>query len=565
MDATKTPKVHSLVTAMMKQTISIDDLAFPLLVPDQLEAMSRIAEVRRFAAGEILIPHGMKDYPFFAITSGEVRIVEQDVDGERLIATHAANNFIGDIDMLTGRSSLFVAIANTPVEVLQMCAGKLRRLLQECPDVSEMLLKAFQWRRKLLADRPFIGVRVIGTTNTSETTKLREFFYKNHVPYTFFEATEPSGMAQLEKLGAENLPLPVVRCNDHTIGNPSLLKIAECIGISRDVNQNVFDLVIVGGGPAGLAAAVYASSEGIKTLVVDSVGPGGQAASSSKIENFIGFPSGLSGGELASRGYLQALKFGTQFISPVAVEAVESGAGEHRLKLSNGQTARARCVLVATGVSYRQLDLPGCVQFEGAGVYYSATSVEARVCAGHTAVVVGGGNSAGQAAMFLASSARDVKMVIRGPDLSKGMSTYLSQRVSSHPKIEILPNSEVVDIRGSGCVQSVSIRDAQQGSTKEIECPAVFIFIGAKPHTAWLPPAILLDEKGFVLTGSSFYADRDLRSQWSLERTPCDLETTVPGILAAGDVRSGTTKRCGFAVGDGSLAISCVHRILAQF
>ncbi len=548
----------------MPQPTSIESLAFPTLTTEQIKAMSGIAEPKRFATDEVLIAHGTKDYPFFAIVTGEVRIVEQDVDGERLIATHGPGNFIGDIDMLTGRSSLFVAIANRPVEVLQMCAGKLRRLLQQCPDVSDLLLEAFQWRRKLLADRPFIGVRVIGTTNTPETTRLREFFYKNHVPYTFFEADEPAGHEQREKLQATELPLPIVRCNGATIGNPSLLKLAECIGITRPLDQQLFDLVIVGGGPAGLAAAVYASSEGIKTLVIDSVGPGGQAASSSKIENFIGFPSGLSGGELANRGYLQALKFGTRFMSPVAVEAVESNEGEHRLKLSDGQTVRTRCVLVATGVNYRQLDLPGCVPFEGAGVYYSATSVEARVCTDRTAVVVGGGNSAGQAAIFLTSSAREVKMVIRGPDLSKGMSAYLSQRILNHPQIEVLPYSEVTDIRGNGSVQAVSIRDNSKATIRDIDCPAVFIFIGAQPYTAWLPKEILLDEKGFVLTGSSFYADANLRSRWPLERTPCDLETTVPGILAAGDVRSGTTKRCGFAVGDGSLAVSCVHRILAQ-
>ncbi len=488
----------------MTPTTSLNDLAFPALEDSQLEAMSEIAEVRRFGAGEVLISHGTKDYPFFAIRSGEVRIVEQDIDGERLIATHGPRNFIGDIDMLTGRSSLFVAIANTPVETLQMCAVKLRQLLQQCPEVSEVLLEAFQWRRKLLAERPFIGVRVVGATNTPETTKLREFFYKNHVPHTFFEADEDAGREQLAKLNAAQLPLPVVRCNGVTLGNPSLLKLAECIGITRDVDQQLFDLIIVGGGPAGLAAAVYASSEGIKTLVIDSVGPGGQAASSSKIENFIGFPSGLSGGELANRGYLQALKFGTRFISPVSVESVESDAGEHRLKLSNGQTARTRCVLVATGVSYRQLGLPGCIQFEGAGVYYSATSVEARVCNDRTAVIVGGGNSAGQAAMFLASRAREVKMVIRGPDLSKGMSSYLSQRILNHPGIQVLANSEVADIQGNGCVQSVSIRDVTTSSTIQVDCPAVFIFIGAQPHTAWLPRAILLDDKGFVLTGSSF-------------------------------------------------------------
>ncbi len=503
----------------MSSTTSIEDLAFPQLDDAQLDAISKVADLVHFSAGDKLIPHGMKNYPFFAIKSGEVRIVEQDVDGERPIATHTARNFIGDIDMLTGRSSLFVAIANTPVSAWQMCAGKLRRLLYESPEQSDVLLEAFQWRRKLLASRPFIGVRVIGTTNTAETTRLREFLYKNHVPYTFYESSDLAGQAQLEKLNATDLKLPVVRCNGVTVGNPSLQKIAECIGISQSIADKFFDLVIVGGGPAGLAAAVYASSEGVNTLVIDRVGPGGQAACSSKIENFIGFPSGLSGSELASRGYLQALKFGTQFISPISVESVESLPGEHHLKLNNGQTARTRCLLVATGVTYSQLDIPGCKKFEGAGVYYAATSVEARVCTNATAVVVGGGNSAGQAAMYLASTAREVIMVIRGPNLSKGMSSYLSNRIMNHPRIKVLANSEVCGIHGQHCVQSVSIRNADSENIEELDCPAVFIFIGAQPHTAWLPKSVLLDDKGFVLTGSSFYGDAERRSYWPLTRS----------------------------------------------
>jgi thioredoxin reductase (NADPH) len=436
--------------------------------------------------------------------------------------------------------------------------------LNSSPNVSEMLVEAFQMRRSLLASRSVVGVRVVGTTNTPKTSRLREFFYKNHVPHTFFEALQSDGQEQLQKLGSLDLALPVVRCNGVTFRDPSLFELAECIGISHNVDQQLFDLVIVGSGPAGLAAAVYASSEGIKTLVIDSVGPGGQAASSSKIENFIGFPTGLSGSDLANRGYLQALKFGTQFIAPIIVDSIETVSGEHHLKLSSGQTARARCVLVASGVSYRQLDLPGCQRLEGAGVYYAATSVEARVCDDSIAVVVGGGNSAGQAAMFLATKAREVKMVIRGPDLSKGMSSYLSDRVMKHPKITVVPHSEVTCIRGESRVESIETRNAITSVIDTIHCPALFIFIGAQPHTAWLPESVLLDDKGFVLTGSAFYTDPSLRSLWRLDRTPCDLETTIPGILAAGDVRSGTTKRCGFAVGDGSLAVSCVHRILAQ-
>ncbi len=543
--------------------LSLQEIAFPVFNESQLAHVQDIGDLVDFDAEAKLIAHGTKDYPFFVIQSGTVRIVEQDSDGERLIATHGPMSFVGDIDMLTGRSCLFAAIANEPVVAFRLCAKRVRELLNECPDAGELLLKAFQVRRELLADLPFVGVRVIGKTNTLETSRLREFLYKNHVPHTFLEATDLAGEEQLRKLDAAHLPLPVVRCNGITVGNPSLTKLSECIGISRNVDQQLFDLIVVGSGPAGLAAAVYASSEGIKTLVIDSVGPGGQAGSSSKIENFIGFPSGLSGSELANRGYLQALKFGTQFIAPVTVHAIEQHeSGEHHLKLCTGQTARARCVLIASGVHYQQLDTPGCTAFDGAGVYYAATAVEARVCENQIAVVVGGGNSAGQAAMFLASKAKEVKLIIRGHDLEKGMSAYLTKRVMNHPNITLITDTEVCAINGDKCVESVDTVCKRTGAANSIACSGVFIFIGAKPHTNWLPEGILLDDKGFVLTGSAFNSDETLRAKWTLDRAPCDLETTIPGILAAGDVRAGTTKRCGFAVGDGSLAISCVHRLL---
>ena len=415
----------------------------------------------------------------------------------------------------------------------------------------------------MLAETDFVGVQIVGQRNASQTNRLREFFYKNHVPHTFFDADDELGRGRLETLDASGLPLPVVRCNGHTIGDPALPKLAECIGISRDVDGQLFDLIVVGAGPAGLAAAVYASSEGLNTLVIDSVGPGGQAGSSSKIENFMGFPSGLSGSELANLGYLQALKFGTQFIAPITVHSIESdAAGEYHLNLCTGQTARARCVLVASGVTYRQLDLPGCERLRGAGVYSAATTVEAKVCQDTTAVVVGGGNSAGQAAMFLASHAREVKLLIRSGDLAKSMSAYLCDRVLKQPNIELMRHTEIDSINGEQHLESVLIRNNQDGATKTLECAALFTFIGAKPHTDWLPKDVLLDEKGFILTGTSFYSDESLRTRWPLDRAPCDLETTVPGIMAAGDARAGTTKRCGFAVGDGSLAVSCIHRYL---
>jgi thioredoxin reductase (NADPH) len=321
----------------------------------------------------------------------------------------------------------------------------------------------------------------------------------------------------------------------------------------------LYYLLIVGAGPSGLAAAVYSASEGLSTLVVDSIGPGGQAGSSSKIENFIGFPAGLSGSDLANRGYLQALKFGAHFSAPTSVRGIDRhNDGVLHAPLCNGQTALARCILVASGVSYRTLDLDGLQDFEGAGVYYAATTVEARVCQNSTAIVVGGGNSAGQAAMFLAQNAKRVLLVIRGDDLGKSMSSYLCTRILNHPHIEVVKNTEVVGLEGGSSLHGVRLRNRLTGETSPVECGVVFVFIGAQPNTDWLPETIRRDGKGFVLTGSAIKND----PLWNTDRDPCDLETTMPGVMAAGDVRAGTTKRCGFAVGDGSMAITCVLRYL---
>ncbi|PQO29836.1 FAD-binding protein [Bremerella cremea] len=542
------------------------EMAFPTLDDEQMREVKRLGQRLEVRAETVLIPAGQKDYPFFVIESGNVKILEIDEDHETLIATHGPRAFTGDVDMLTGRSSVFTARAAEDSVVYTFPAQQLRRLLASCPHMSELLLEAFQSRRKLLDGLPFLGVRVIGKSNNANTLRLREFLYKNHVPHTFIELESSEGQKQRHVLDADSLELPIVRCNGRTIGNPSMWEFARCLGIDKSVEGRTFDLAIVGGGPAGLAAAVYAASEALDVLVIDKVGPGGQAGSSSKIENFIGFPSGISGNELASRSYLQALKFGATFIAPEVVAGLESDDGEgHRLRLESGQVIHARCVLVTSGVTYRQLGIPGCTRFEGAGVYYAATSVESRACADAHAVVVGGGNSAGQAAMFLANSSEQVHLLIRGDDLAKSMSAYLCDRIGNHPRIEVHRNTEVDEVCGDDCVEMIRVQNNATGTVTDIECSGLFIFIGARPHTQWLPEDVLLDEKGFVLTGTSFFSDERLRGHWPLDRAPCDLETTRPGILAGGDVRSGSTKRCGFAVGDGSLAVACVHRYLNGF
>jgi thioredoxin reductase (NADPH) len=535
--------------------------AFPQLDDEQMRQVAEIGEYVTFADGENLFESGQRDTPMFVIKSGSVEITEDSGGESRSIVTQGPGDFTGDVDLLTARPVVVTGTARGPVEAYRVPQEKVRRLLNEIPNFSQMLLDAFQMRRRLLEESGFLGVRVIGPARSRETSQLREFYYRNHVPHTFFDSGEPDGQEQLRKLHMEDAELPITACSKHVVSRPSLAQVAECLGISRQIPNTLYDLVIVGAGPAGLAAAVYASSEGLQTLVVDRVGPGGQAGSSSRIENFIGFPSGLSGQELANRGYLQALKFGTQFTAPINVHSVEcQTAGEHHLQLCTGQTVRARCVLVATGVSFRQLDFEACQRLEGAGVFYAATTVEARVCGNSTAVVVGGGNSAGQAAIFMADHAKRVKLLIRGDDLGKRMSTYLCRRILQHQKIDLLKNTEVDGIQGDDFIESIWVRNNRTGQRELIECAALFVFVGTKPHTEWLPKSVALDEKGFVLTGAGLRPD----PRWPLEREPCELETTCPGVLAAGDVRAGTTKRCGFAVGDGSLAIACVHRYLSE-
>jgi thioredoxin reductase (NADPH) len=354
---------------------------------------------------------------------------------------------------------------------------------------------------------------------------------------------------------------PVIACSQHVVPRPSLTEFAECLGISREIPDELFDLTIVGAGPAGLAAAVYGGSEGLKTLLVDRVGPGGQTGQSSRIENYLGFPAGLPGAELGNRGYLQALKFGVEFRAPISVLGIERRAsGQHAVALCSGQTVRSRAVLIATGASYRSLPVEGSSRFEGAGIYYAATSVEARACRGRTAIVVGGGNSAGQAAMFLAQVAANVKIVLRGADLTTRMSHYLCNRIEQTGNIEVLRESVVESLHGESRLSQVVVLGTRSGERRRLDCAGLFSFIGAKPHTEWLDDGFAKDDHGFLHTGASLAAD----PRWSAERQPCELETSQPGIFAAGDVRSGTTKRCAAAAGDGALGVTCVHWYLEQ-
>jgi thioredoxin reductase (NADPH) len=540
----------------------IHQVAFPKLSESEVETLAAMAKVCSFADGENIFRAGQRGLHFYLVESGEIAIVDETGAESRTIVVHGPREFTGDVSLLTDRPAVVSAYARGACRAYCVSQAELRRVIQEIPDLSDKLLEAFQTRRLMLERSGFVGVRVFGHLGDPEVTVIREFFDKNRVPHTWVDAGEPEGRAALESLGADPGQLPFVSCNRGTRApRPTITKLAECLGLKRQIRTEPFDLVIVGAGPAGLAAAVYGASEGLATIVLDRFGPGGQAGTSSRIENYMGFPAGLSGADLANRGYLQALKFGAELVAPVEVRSMTREDKIYRLVLDDGQVVSGRTVLIATGASYQRLPVAGCERWDGAGIFYSCTSVHARSCRSGRAAVVGGGNSAGQAVMFLAEHTAGAALLLRGGDLRKSMSDYLARRIERHPKIEVIHHVEVDAVEGDRTMTGLRLRGVRDGTTRNLDCSALFVFIGAQPRTGWMPPSIAVDSKGFILTG----ADAAKSDRWPLtDREPCVVETTSPGVFAAGDVRSGTTKRVAFAVGDGALAVTCAHRVLAE-
>jgi thioredoxin reductase (NADPH) len=411
----------------------------------------------------------------------------------------------------------------------------------------------------LLVASDFQGLRVLGPGSSRETFRIRDFLARNQVPFTWIDTDhDPQVGALLHSFGLSETDTPVVVFgSEPLLRNPSTRELAELIGVRRPLAQRVYDLVIVGGGPAGLAAAVYASSEGLATAVIDATAPGGQAGTSSKIENYLGFPTGISGAELANRAILQAQKFGAQFSSPSQVARLEFDNDTMRVHFESEQVS-TRCLLIATGAEYRKLDVAKREQFEGLGIYYAATPTELQLCSGADVVVVGGGNSAGQAVMFLSEGTRRVFLLLRGGDLRKSMSSYLADRIQGADNVEVLADAEISRVVGDQWLEAVDIKNLRTGETRTVHTPAVFTFIGAVPCTSWLPREIEIDSKGFVKTGPLVSAS----PSWTADREPFFLETSRPGVFAAGDVRFGSTKRVASAVGEGAMAVQFVHEYL---
>ena len=545
----------------------IQSSAFPTLADDQIEFLRRYGEVRKIEPGQVLFREGDRSYDFIVILGGEVEIVENFEGEARTIAVHGAGRFLGEMNMLTGQSVYLSAIMRESGEVLAISPENLKEIITEEPTLSDTILKAFLARRSVLM-RVGTGLRIVGSRHSQDALRLRAFAVRNRLPHAFIELEEnEEAEALLERFGVRPQETPVaIWLGEKVLENPSNAELARAIGLDVDTSwRGVYDLIVVGAGPAGLAAAVYGASEGLSTLALEAVALGGQAGTSSRIENYLGFPAGLSGSELTSRALVQADKFGARTTVPQEAVGLRRESDHYRVTLSEGGEVVGRSVIVATGARYRRPDTPRLEAFEGVSVHYAATEAEARMCRGNEVAVVGGGNSAGQAAVFLAGRVAKVYLLIRGGDLGKSMSRYLIDRIERTDNIELLIHTGVGEFVGDGVLEGIVVEDNRSGERRTLKARTLFVFIGAEANTGWLKGAIALDERGFVPTGRAL--DRSaLDSQaWNgLSREPFMLESSLPGVFAVGDVRSGSVKRVASAVGEGSMAVRFVHQYLAE-
>jgi thioredoxin reductase (NADPH) len=538
------------------------DVAFPKLPDRHIAALARLGHEREGAAGEVLFAEGDRDFCFFVVLDGRVEIVEHSSGQPRTVAVHEPGEFTGDVDMLSGRSALVTARMQTRGRVLAVGAESLRRAVSELPELSETLLKAFLTRRALLIQQGFEGIKIIGSRFSPDAHRLRDFANRNAIPFTWLDLeTDAQAEALLRHFNVPASATPVVIGRQgQLLANPTVAQLGHCAGLDAHLNpDDVYDLVVVGAGPAGLAASVYAASEGLRVVTIDAVAAGGQAGTSTRIENYLGFPTGISGADLTANATLQAQKFGASITVPRKVVGLRADGGDRTVVLEDGSALRSRCVIVATGVDYRRLEVQDLNDFRGTGVYYAATDMEARLCNGEDVVVVGGGNSAGQAIVYLSRYARRVHVVIRANDLTKSMSRYLIARVEQLPNVRIHHDAQVVSLEGDGTLRRVGIRH-RDGTQESVAATALFLFIGAVPRTAWLEGGVQLDKHGFLLTGQALAPETLATERWrTAGRAPFFLETSLPGVFGAGDARSGSVKRVASAVGEGSMAVSFVH------
>ena len=537
---------------------------FPTLTDAQVARIAARGTRRPVARGEVLVETGAKAVPFFVVVSGALQV--HAADGT-LIVTHRPGQFSGEVTLITGRRAVATTRATEAGEVIELDRTQLLSLVQTDAELSTILMRAFMLRRLELIAHDAGDVVVLGSTHCAGTLRVREFLIRNGHPFHYIDLDrDPEAQEMLDQFHVTAADVPVLICRgDAVLRNPSNSQIAECLGFNDAIDQTrVSDLVIVGAGPAGLAAAVYGASEGLDVLVLETGSPGGQAGSSSRIENYLGFPTGISGLDLTGRAYAQAQKFGAQIMIAKGATGLTCDRKPYGVQIDGGPAVAARAVIIATGAEYRRPPLENLSQFEGAGVYYLATPMEAQLCLAEEVIVIGGGNSAGQAAVFLAQTAKRVHVLIRGDGLADTMSRYLIRRIEDNPAIALRTHTEIVGLEGTGHLERVRWRDNRSGQVESHAVRHVFVMTGAVPNTRWLERCLVLDEKGFIKTGPEL-SQADLSAAgWPLNRPPYLLETSRPGVFAVGDVRAGNSKRVASAVGEGSNAVAFVHQVLHQ-
>jgi thioredoxin reductase (NADPH) len=541
--------------------------AFPTLTPEQIARIAVHGRVRPVQPGELLQEAGGQAAHFFVITAGRLEFFRPTGAGEELVAALPPGHFTGEVTMLSGRPTFGRIRAAESGEVIELDRECLRAFVQVDTELSEIFMRAFLLRRLELVVHGLGDAVLIGSRYSAGTLRIKEFLIRNGHPYSYVDLDRDAGVQEiLDNFHVAAADVPVLICRgEMVLRDPTNAEIAACLGFNEAIDSTQMrDLVIVGAGPAGLAAAVYAASEGLNVLVLESTSPGGQAGSSSRIENYLGFPTGISGKKLAALAYTQAQKFGAELVIAQSARRLDCERRPYAVEIDNGLRVPAHAIIIATGAHYRRLALENLSEFEGAGVYYGATFIESQLCRGEEVIVVGGGNSAGQAAVFLAQTTRHVLILIRSGGLAESMSRYLIRRIEQNPAITVRTHTEIEALEGNGHLERVRWRDRRTGSTETHNIGHVFVMTGATPNTEWLDGCVALDEKGFVKTGADLSPDDLAVAHWPLPRPPFLLETSLPGVFAVGDVRGGNIKRVASAVGEGSIAVSFVHQVLQE-